>query len=81
MEKGKGTVTLDGLDLFDVMNLSDKKMKKFIALTLQELEQVEDLSPEQFKMIRKLILDGFNEYTRSLLRALLGDVEVAPYVP
>lgn len=71
-------IIIQGLDLIDIMRLVDKKKNKFIALTLQETEQVE-LTKEQFELIRKFILDGFNEYTRSLMRALLGDIEIPLY--
>ena len=81
LQEGRAGVVIHGLDLFDIFRLGEKKKNKFIALTLQEIEQVDGLTSEEFQLIRKFVLDGFNEFTRSLLRALLGDVEIPPYVP
>jgi len=77
MDKREGIV-IQGLDLVDIMRVVDKKKNKFIALTLQGLEEL-TLKPEEYKVIRKLVLDGFGDYTRSMMRALLGDIEVPPY--
>jgi hypothetical protein len=60
------------------MRVVDKKKNKFVALTLQAVEEL-DLEDEEFKAIRKYILDGFGDFTRSLMRALLGDIEFPPY--
>lgn len=72
------SVVIEGLDLFDIVNAVDKKKSKFVALTLQEIEGLE-LGEEDYKLIRKFVLDGFGDFTRSTLRLLFGDVELAPY--
>jgi hypothetical protein len=76
-------VIVSGLDLIDVIELTDKKLKKYIAITLQDLEELfeeQGYTPDHFKFFRKIILDGFNNYTRSLMRILLGDIEMgAPH--
>jgi len=71
-------VIIQGLDILDIMRVVDKKKNKFVALTLQAVEEL-DLEDEDFKTIRKYILDGFGDFTRSLMRALLGDIEFPPY--
>lgn len=70
-----GDVVIEGLDLVDVMTQIDKKKKKFIAIMLSELEDVYDKDSEQFLFIRKIILDGVNDYTRSFMRIFFGDIE------
>lgn len=70
-----GDVVIEGLDLLDVINQIDKKKKKFIAIMLSEIEETYGKDSEEFKYIRKTILDGVNDYTRSLLRVFFGDVE------
>jgi hypothetical protein len=34
-----------------------------------------DRNVREYKIARKIILDGMNDYTRSLLRVLFGEVE------
>ena len=74
---GEGTV-IQGLDVLDIIKIADKKKNRFLVLTLQEIELV-GLDPEDFKMVRKFVLDGFGEFTRSLMRALIGDFENSKY--
>lgn len=76
--KAEGTI-IAGLDVIDIIRVVSKKKNKFIALTLQEIEQIEGMTPEVYDLVRKLILDGFNDYTRSLSRSLFGDIEVPIY--
>ena len=81
MEKGieeRSAVTIQGLDVIDVLTLVDKKKNKFAAIALQEIEELR-ISEDDFKNIRKIFLDTLNEFTRSTLRALLGDIEIPPY--
>lgn len=68
-------VVVQGLDLIDIITFISKKNKKFQAILLTELEEILDKNSPEFKAIRKLVLDGFNNYTRSVVRAIFGDVE------
>ena len=68
-------VVVQGLDLVDIITFISKKNKKFHAILLTELEEILDKNSPEFKAIRKLVLDGFNNYTRSVVRAIFGDVE------
>lgn len=68
-------ITIEGLDVIDVLKYIGKKRNKFLALILAELESTLDKNSEEYKVIRKVILDGVNDYTRSLLRILFGNVE------
>lgn len=74
MERG---VVVQGLDLMDIITFVSKKNKKFQAISLSELEEIIDKEkyPEIYREVRKLILDGFNNYTRSIVRVLFGDIE------
>lgn len=69
------TIKIDGLDMLDVMNFISKKKNKFLAIMLQDLEMEVPRNSPEYIMIRKIILDGINDYTRSLLKVLFGDVE------
>lgn len=61
-----------GLDPIDIVNYIGAKNKKFQAILLQDIEQVMDRESEEFKLVRKIILDSYNNYTRSVVRAILG---------
>lgn len=68
-------VRIDGLDIIDVIKFINRKRDKFIAIGLAELEDVMDNNSNEYKFVRKIFLDGFNDYTRSIMRAFFGDVE------
>lgn len=74
----KATVVIEGFDILDVMNLVGKKKNKFAAIALQEIEEL-GLEAEEFSAVRKVFLDTFGEFTRSTMRALLGDIELPTY--
>lgn len=72
---GKHVVEIGGLDLFDLITFISKKNKRFIAIMLAETEEIVGKDSEEYKKLRKIILDGFNDYTRSIVRIVFGDIE------
>lgn len=76
--KDRSVVIIEGFDVVDVMHLVAKKKNKFAAIALQEVEEL-GLNKEDYKRIRKIFLDSFGEFTRSTMRALLGDIEIPSY--
>lgn len=72
-------ITIEGLDIIDLVEEIDKKDRRFKAVCLQALEETTNLSPEEFKMVRKIILDSMSSYTRSLVRMLFGEIEIDIY--
>ncbi|KKM85465.1 hypothetical protein LCGC14_1288830, partial [marine sediment metagenome] len=74
-------VVIQGLDVLDVVKFIGKKNKRFQAILLKELEEYFPIDiktrrrSDDFYLIRKLFLDGFNNYTRSVLRIIFGDIE------
>lgn len=68
-------IEIEGLDAIDILLLVTRKKKKFLAMLLSELETTYPRNTEEYKVLRKLILDYFNDYTRSIMRALFGDIE------
>lgn len=86
MEENRGMegVVIQGLDVLDVLKFVDKKKQRFLAISLNDLEEIYeargiDKNSEEFQLIRKLILDLVNEYTRSVLRVIFGDIEYLRY--
>ena len=74
-ERVKEGTLIQGLDLQDIVGFIERKNKKFQAIHLSETEEVLDKNSPEFKAIRKITLDGYNNYTRSVIRAIFGDVE------
>lgn len=70
-----GEVKIDGLDMVDVIDFVGNKKNKFIAIMLDDVEMKFPANSEEHKFMRKVILDGMNDYTRSLLRIFFGDIE------
>jgi len=68
-------IKIEGLDLIDVTRYISAKRNKFMAMMLAELENTMPKESKDYKAVRKLILDGMNDYTRSLVRVLFGEVE------
>jgi len=68
-------IIIEGLDLIDVTNYISSKRNKFMAMMLAELENALPKDSKEYKAVRKLILDGMNDYTRSLTRVLFGEIE------
>ena len=64
---------INGLDLLDILGLIKRKQSRYIALLLNDVEEVLEFDPEAFSIIRKILLDYINDYTRSIFRILIGD--------
>lgn len=86
MDENRGVegVVIQGLDVLDVLGFVDKKKQRFLAISLNDLEEIFQAhglskNSEEFQLVRKLILDLVNEYTRSVLRVIFGDIEYLRY--
>ena len=75
MDKKSGQVVIDGVDIFDIVTWINKKNKKYLANGMDEVERILGKDSEEFIKIRKVFLDTFNDYTRSILVSLFGNIE------
>ena len=66
-------ITIEGLDLVDVIRFIKKKKNRFLAILLLDIEETLKHDPETYAIIRKLVLDAFNDFSRSLMRIFFGD--------
>lgn len=65
------------MDLIDVIYFVGKKNRKYQAILLHDIEEVMGKDNPKYAEVRKLILDAFNNYTRSMLRIIFGnDLEI-----
>ena len=66
-------VIIEGLNVIEIVKFLGNKNKKYLAITLNNIEDVLDPNSEEYKLIRKEVLDGFNEFTRAIVEVLFGD--------
>jgi hypothetical protein len=66
---------IQGLDLLDIVSYISRKNKKFQAILLTDLEEVLGKDSEEYQKVRKIVLDNLNNYTRSIVRTIFGDIE------
>jgi hypothetical protein len=67
-------VVIEGLDIIDVLGETSRKNRKFSAIFLNELDELVS-DPKVKKLLRKAFLDNHNNYTRSIIRMIFGDIE------
>jgi hypothetical protein len=70
---GTGGNIIQQLDLMDIIFFVGKKSRRFQAVLLQDIEEVLGKDTEEYTKVRKLVLDSFNNYTRSVLRTIFGN--------
>lgn len=63
---------IEGIDLIDVINFIDRKGRVFQRKMLDSIESELRENPQQYLVVRKIILDGLNDYKRSILTIIFG---------
>jgi hypothetical protein len=63
------------VDIIDVIRSVGRKSKKHQAKVLQEIEKHLDKGTLEFEEFRKFFLDEQNNFTRSVMRDIFGDIE------
>ena len=66
---------IQSVDIIDVIGSISRKNKSLQARLLQEIEQHFDADSEEWKLLRKYVLDEINGYTRAVIRDIFGDIE------
>lgn len=64
---------INGLEMIEVLALIKKRQNRYLALLLDDVEGIMEEDSKEFELVRKFILDYFNDYTRSIHSVLLGD--------
>ncbi|HEC63695.1 hypothetical protein LCGC14_0482870 [marine sediment metagenome] len=70
-----GQITIDGISMLDVLSFVNKNNGRYIATMLSNLEGVLPADSEEFKAVRKILLDGMNDFTRAILIEIFGNIE------
>jgi len=69
----EGTQAIQGVDIIELIMDVGQKNKKFTAKTLQEIESIMGKDSPEYPLVRKAVLDCFNNYTRSIMRSVFGN--------
>ena len=64
-----------GFDLVDIVDYMAKTNRKYQATLLAQLEEIVT-NQDEYKQIRKLVLDSTNNYLRTIVRTIYGGIEV-----
>jgi hypothetical protein len=72
-ELRKTGVFIQGYNTVDVTSFVSRMNKKFSAVLLSQLEELID-DPVVYSKIRKAVLDSFNNYTRSIVNTIFGEI-------
>lgn len=60
------------VDVSDVIGFLAKKNKTYQAIILSDLEEILDKDSPEYKKVRKLVLDSFNNFFRVILKVIFG---------
>lgn len=67
---------INGLDMTDVLSILERRKGTYLSLLLDEVESLFLKNPKvTYPEVRKLILDSYNDYFRSFIRVVIGDIE------
>jgi hypothetical protein len=67
---------ITSLDLLDVLSFMERKSKTYQAICLQGVEEILGKDSEEYKQVRKLFLDSFNNYSRAVVAVIFGSDEI-----
>jgi replication-associated recombination protein RarA len=70
-------IIIQGIDLLDLIDYITRKNKKSQAIVLSQLEEILGRDSKEYSKVRKIFLDTMNDYHRSILTTIFGDIEQA----
>jgi hypothetical protein len=65
-------IIVNGIDVVTLESVIDKQAKSFSAMILGNVETI-GLAPEDYKEVRKYVLDGVNHYKRSIVEFIMPE--------
>ena len=66
-----------GFDVLDLVSFINRLTKRYQANLLADIETSTNVDSEDYKIIRKLVLDSTNNFSRSLVKTIFGDIEIS----
>ena len=76
MERERTGIVIRGFDILDISKFIIRLNKKHQASILSSLEIILRRDSREFFEIRKLILDSTNDFTRSIIKFIFGDIDI-----
>jgi replication-associated recombination protein RarA len=70
-------VIVQAMDVLDLVDYITRKNKKSQAIVLSQLEDILGRDSKEYSKVRKIFLDTMNDYHRSILTTIFGDIEQA----
>jgi len=71
----KGSIILQGFDVLDMTRQIARLNKKQQAVLLSNVENILGRSNPKYNEIRKLILDSTNDFSRTVVSFIFGDID------
>jgi hypothetical protein len=69
-------IILEGFDVFDTVSFISRMNRRYQATLLSQVEDLIGRNHADYPVLRKLILDSTNEFTRSVVKNIFGDIDV-----
>lgn len=73
--KPKANIFLQGFDVMDLVSFIGRLTKRYQANLLANMETILDKDSQEYKDMRKLILDSTNNFSRAIVKSIFGDIE------
>ena len=71
----KTSIIFQGFDVMDLVGFIGKLTKRYQANLLAEIEEAMDMESDEYKQVRKLVLDSTNNFSRAVVKSIFGDIE------
>jgi hypothetical protein len=69
-------IILEGFNVFDTISFISRMNKRHQASLLAQVEDLIGRDSVDYPVLRKLILDSTNEFTRSIVKNIFGEIDV-----
>lgn len=70
-----GQFVINNVSILDVIQFVSKKNGRYIATMLARIEDIIPPDSETFQEVRKIVLDGMNDFSRAILIEIFGNIE------
>ena len=68
-------VFFQGFNVLDAVGFIGRITKRYQASLLAEIESIISPNSEEYKAIRKLVLDSTNNFSRAVIKTIFGDID------
>lgn len=66
-------ILVEPVDMLDILGILERRKNTYLSFLLSDLERLFDRNPSpHYEDVRKMVLDYFNDYYRSFIKAVIG---------